>query len=147
MRVLPGVETLMTALTDVALAPQIGLGLVTGNVAGGADLKLRGPRLRDPFLIGAFGSDSEERNHLPGLALERARRHWSTDFAAERVWVIGDTPRDVECGQAHGLRTLAVATGNFSAEVLEATGADAVVEDFSDTSAVIDLLMDAPNRT
>ena len=147
MRVLPGVETLMTALTDVALAPQIGLGLVTGNVAGGADLKLRGPRLRDPFLIGAFGSDSEERNHLPGLALERARRHWSTDFAAERVWVIGDTPRDVECGQAHGLRTLAVATGNFSAEVLEATGADAVVEDFSDTSAVIDLLMDEPNRT
>jgi len=54
---------------------------------------------------------------------------------------VGDTPRDVQCGQKEGLRTLAVATGHFDTDELEATGADEVVEDFSDTRAIMSLLV------
>ncbi len=138
VEVLPGVTELVDALQREA---DVALGLVTGNVAEGARLKLSGPGLQDRFEIGGFGSDSEERNDLPGIALERARERWNVDFAPDDVVVIGDTPRDVECGRAHGLKTMAVATGNFSADELRTTAADIVVADFSDMSATRDLLL------
>jgi len=138
VEVLPGVRELVASLEEVA---DVALGLVTGNVIDGARLKLRGPGLEDRFPVGGFGSDSEERNDLPAIALERARGHWSVDFDPREVVVIGDTPRDVECGRAHGLRTLAVATGNFDASTLRGTGADAVVADFSDTREIRELLL------
>jgi len=138
MTVLPGVPALVTMLEGVA---DVALGLVTGNVVAGARAKLRGSGLDGRFPVGAFGSDSEERNDLPGIAVERARVHWGTTFAPDEVIVIGDTPRDVECGRAHGLRTLAVATGNFDADTLRAAGADAVVSDFSATSELRELLL------
>lgn len=138
VEVLPGVAELVDTLEREA---DVALGLVTGNVAEGARLKLTGPGLQDHFEIGGFGSDSEERNDLPGIALERARERWRVDFAPEYVVVIGDTPRDVECGRAHGLRTVGVATGNFSAEELRDADAHVVVADFSDTSATRDLLL------
>ena len=54
--------------------------------------------------------------------------------------VVGDTPRDVSCGQREGTRTLAVATGHFSFRQLEETGADYVLEDLSATDEVLSLL-------
>lgn len=136
VRVLPGVEALLDTLEAAQHRGQAALGLVTGNVVGGARLKLASAGFRQDFAVGGFGSDSEERNDLPAIALERARRHWGRPFATEQSWIIGDTPRDVACAQAHGLRTLAVATGNFSAAELVEAGAELVVEDFSDASAV-----------
>jgi phosphoglycolate phosphatase-like HAD superfamily hydrolase len=136
VRVLPGVVSLLETLEAAQGRGETALGLVTGNVVGGARLKLASAGFRQEFSVGGFGSDSEERNDLPGIALERARLHWSRDFDPEQTWIIGDTPRDVACAQAHGLRTLAVATGNFTAAQLGAAGADLVVEDFSDARAV-----------
>lgn len=136
--VLPGVQALVSALVEVE---DVALGLVTGNIAGGARLKLRGPGLDHHFEIGAYGSDSEERNELPGVALARARERWGIDFDAENVVVIGDTPRDVECGQAHGLTTVAVATGSYRTHELEAAGAHHVLPDLSDTIGVRELLV------
>ena len=138
MQVLPGVEALLDGLAaggDAALA------LVTGNVAGGARLKLESAGLHHHFVMGAYGSDSEERNELPGVALLRAVEAFGRRFHPEEVLVIGDTPRDVACGRAHGVRTLAVATGRFGREELAAAGADHVVEDLADTDAVVELLM------
>lgn len=134
VQVLPGVGDLIQKLaerTDVAL------GLVTGNVEGGARLKLAADGLDRHFRIGGYGSDSEHRNDLPGIALERARDAWSVDFDPERVVVIGDTPADVECGKAHGLRTMAVATGSFTLETLYQTGADSVVPDFAEVDQIV----------
>ncbi len=135
--VLPGVHDLVSGLAElVALA----LGLVTGNIAGGARIKLQGPGLDHHFAVGAYGSDAEERNELPGVALARARARWGVDFAGADVLVIGDTPRDVECGRAHGLTTVGVATGGYDAAELEAAGAHHVLSDFSDTLGVRELL-------
>ena len=77
---------------------------------------------------------------LPAIALRRARAHWATDLSANETFVVGDTPRDVACGRAGGTRTVAVATGTYTARELEATGADHVLEDLSVTPEVVELL-------
>jgi len=137
MTILPGVHALLDAL---ALLDDIGVGLVTGNIAGGARLKLHSAGLWDHFGVGSYGSDHEERDELPAIALGRAREHWGHTLSAEQAVIVGDTPRDVACGRAGGMRTLAVATGMFTAVELEATGADAVLDDFSATDRVVALL-------
>jgi phosphoglycolate phosphatase len=136
-RILPGVRELVETLDrdeDTAL------GLVTGNVVRGARLKLAAVGLDDHFDVGAFGSDHEVRNELPGIALDRARERWRVRFDPDRVVVVGDTPRDVACGKHHGVRTLAVATGRFDARALRDAGADAVLSDLTRTDRVLELL-------
>ncbi len=137
MRILPGVIELVESLDA---DPGVALGLVTGNVARGARLKLAATGIGDRFRVGGYGSDAEERNHLPGIALQRAEETWGLRFDPEAVVVIGDTPRDIECGQAHGLRTLAVATGSYSAEQLAESGPDHLFEDFAEVDRVLDWL-------
>ena len=138
MEVLPGVPELLDALESEAVSA---LGLVTGNIVGGARLKLGSAGLFERFPVGGYGSDHEVRNHLPGIAMERAREHFGTDFAPADVVVVGDTPRDVECGRHAGCATVAVATGNFDAAALEGAGADRVVDDFRATGEVLEVLL------
>lgn len=138
-RLLPGVAGLLQAVEGMGGGA---LGLVTGNIARGADLKLAAAGIPSRFAIGGFGSDHEVRNELPGIAIRRANARWGRAFAPDEVVVIGDTPRDVLCGKAHGTRTVAVATGRFSVDQLAATGADVVVADLSETEHVLRLLMD-----
>lgn len=138
MRVLPGVSALLDALDARGDAA---LGLVTGNVADGARLKLGSVGLFERFRVGGFGSDHELRNHLPGIAIARAREAWGVDFRRADVWVVGDTPLDVACGQHEGVRTLAVATGRHGAAELAACGPDAVAEDLSDLDGVLATLL------
>lgn len=135
--VLSGVPELLHALMAV---DGVALGLVTGNIAGGARLKLGSAGLWEHFAIGGYGSDHEERDHLPGIALERARAHWGADLGPRDAVIVGDTPRDVACGKAGGTRTLAVATGRFTSSALRTAGADHVVEDLSETEAMVELL-------
>jgi phosphoglycolate phosphatase-like HAD superfamily hydrolase len=138
MDVLPGVQDLMEALTGM---DEVAMGLVTGNIVGGAELKLGSAGLYSHFRTGAFGSDSEERNHLPGVALDRAEETWGVRFAPEHVLVIGDTPRDVECGLAHSVGTVGVATGRFAPDSLREAGAHHVVEDFTETDALLEIFL------
>jgi phosphoglycolate phosphatase-like HAD superfamily hydrolase len=97
--------------------------LVTGNYERVARLKLAraGIGAWFPEGQGGFGSDSEQREHLPPIARSRAG-----DWPRERTIVIGDTPRDIACARADGLRVLAVATGPYAVEAL--ADADAVVD-------------------
>ena len=134
MQVIPGVGRLLAALEEV---PRAALGLVTGNIASGAQLKLGSAGLAKYFRVGGFGSDDEVRNRLPGIAIGRAGEAWGQEFRRTEVWVIGDTPLDVECGRHAGVRTLAVATGRHRLEELEACRPDAVVEDLSDTDGAL----------
>ena len=135
--VLPGVPELLTALSEME---DIGVALLTGNIAGGAELKLRSAALWGHFELGCYGSDHEERDQLPAIALERARCAWRETIEPSDAIVVGDTPRDVSCGRREGTRTLAVATGYFSFDQLVETGADHVLEDLSATDEVLALL-------
>jgi len=135
---LPGVADLIQGLERLG---DVGLGLVTGNLLDGARLKLASVGLDARFPVGAFGSDREVRNELPGIAVGRAREHWRRDFSPAEVVVVGDTPRDVDCGRFFGTRTVAVATGNFDVESLRAAGADAVLTDFGSTDQAMEAIL------
>jgi len=130
----PGVRPLLAhAQSDSRYTPA----LVTGNVEGGAWRKLRACRLEAAFSFGAFGSDSEDRNDLPALAIQRAAKSTGIEFAAEEVIVIGDTPADIRCARAAGVRALAVATGGFSGEQLAGHDPDYLFNELSDLDEVI----------
>ena len=138
MRLLPGVADLIEALDA---EPDVALGLVTGNIIRGARVKLGSVGLAGFFAIGGYGSDHEIRERLPAIALERAFETWGVRFPAASAVIVGDTPRDIECGKHEGTRTVAVATGRIPRERLETTGADAIFDDFSDVASVIQALL------
>jgi phosphoglycolate phosphatase-like HAD superfamily hydrolase len=121
--VAPGVPDVLAALAE---RPGVRMSLVTGNLEPIARLKLARAGLGDwfPRGQGGFGSDSEDRTELPGLARARAGRAGAPHPREDTV-VVGDTPLDVACAQADGVRCFAVTTGAFSADALG--GADAVV--------------------
>ncbi len=138
--VMPGVHPLLDALEA---RHDVVLGLLTGNVARGASLKLRAVGL-DParFEVGAYGSDSAHRPELPAIAAERARAHFGRVPAGHEVVIIGDTPADVACGAPIGARAIAVATGGYSESDLAACGPWAVFADLSDTARVLAAILE-----
>jgi phosphoglycolate phosphatase len=135
MRICPGVPALLARLSA---HPEAILGLLTGNLATTAPIKLRAAGL-DPaiFCVGAYGSDRLERSQLPAVAVARAQTLTGYTFQGKNVVVFGDTPADVTCGQHLGVAAIGVATGSYPLEVLSAAGADYAFPDLTDTDAVI----------
>lgn len=136
-QVLPGIAELigqLEARTDAVL------GLLTGNVHAGARLKLGHFGLFEQFAFGGFGDHHYDRDEVAHLALAAARAHLKREVAAERVWVIGDTPLDVRGARAIGARAVAVATGWHSLGELAAVGPDVLVADLSDPLPLLERL-------
>ena len=127
-RVLPGICELLDELTARS---DVLLGLATGNVREGARIKLDRGRLNPYFLFGGLGSDAEDRVELEPKGVEAGMKLSRNGISPDDVFVIGDTPRDVAAGHAAGYRAVAVATGGFSVQELQKTGADLVITDFS----------------
>jgi phosphoglycolate phosphatase len=121
--VAPGIADLLAGLGGARLA------LVTGNYEPIARLKLARAGIGHHFEAGqgGFGSDAEERGLLPAIARRRAGDPDGTPFPRERTIVIGDTPRDIACARADGVRVIAVATGPFPVDAL--SDADGVAAD------------------
>jgi phosphoglycolate phosphatase len=116
------------------------VGLLTGNIAAGATLKLQSAALDHYFGFGAFGSDSERRDELPAIAVERARARTGRSFRGKDVVIIGDTPSDITCGRSIGVTAIGVCTGRHTRTELANEGADLVFDDFADTARVLDIL-------
>lgn len=113
--------------------------LLTGNIETNAAVKLAAfglDRLLD-LDIGAYATDSGVRSELVVVARAKASAKLGAEVAVEDTVVIGDTPLDVEAAKVDGARVVAVATGAYSVADLEATDADVVLEDLSDTEAVL----------
>jgi phosphoglycolate phosphatase len=105
-------------LAEAEAAGDLALGLVTGNVEGGAWRKLRACGLADRFGLGAYGSDSEHREQLPPLAMARAHAALGVAFERRAVVVIGDTPEDIRCARSAGVTSFAVASGRYTGDEL-----------------------------
>jgi phosphoglycolate phosphatase len=134
VRAYPGVRELLGRLRERA---DVVLALLTGNVEGGAHLKLRAAGLDGVFRFGAYGSDSAVRTELPPIVLRRAAQETGVFFAGDRVVVVGDTPDDVACARCIGARGVAVATGRHAPAALRAAGADVVLESFEDVDRAL----------
>ncbi len=92
-------------------------------------------------MFGAFGCDHFDRNKLGPIALERARQNHGLQFDSQETFVIGDTPKDINCAKAFGARSLAVATGSFSYDQLMGYDPDYLLEDLSDWEKVSNFLL------
>lgn len=137
--VMPGVHSLLARLEA---EPGVVLGLLTGNIAEGAALKLRsGGIAPERFRVGAYGSDAAHRPDLPLIAARRAEALFGRRPHGAEVVIIGDTPADVACGVAIDARAVAVATGGYSVADLTACAPHAVFEDLSQTEAVVEAIL------
>ncbi len=127
--VLPFIETL-AALPD---PPKIGL--LTGNIRLGAEIKLRRFGLWDRFETGAFGDDHEDRNEIALIARDRCGKTIGRPLSGDEILVVGDTVHDVACGRAIQARVLAVATGGASWSELEQSSPDWLVANLQEADA------------
>ena len=128
-----GVTNFIAELLALPQPPM--LGLLTGNIQLGAEIKLRRFGLWDFFVMGGFADDHEDRNHIAVAALARGRRVLDAQLQPQEIVVIGDTPFDVRCGKFIGAKTLAVATGGAKFEELKNHAADWTVESLSQIRA------------
>lgn len=126
-RVLPGAEQTLVALGRAGTL----LGLVSGAMEGAARTKLIPADLNRYFIFGAYGSDSPDRAELTRLAIEKAAQ-LHHQLRPSQVFVIGDTPRDLEAARAAGAVSVGVASGRYSVTELEAAGGDHVLRSLED---------------
>ena len=136
-QILPGIADLLEAL---ATRQDVMLGLGTGNLRAGAEIKLARPNLWRYFSFGGFADDSELRPEVLRAGVQRAEASTGLRFPPRDVVVIGDNWRDVDAGKAIGATTVAVASGPMKAHELAAHAPDHVFDDLSDTERVLRVL-------
>ena len=141
--VAPGMAELLERL---AARDDTLLALVTGNYEPIARLKLRRAGIGHFFDTGqgGFGSDHDDRSMLPAIARRRAGDPGGEPWPRARTAVIGDTPRDIACARADGVRVAAIATGPF--QVAELRAADAVARDAEELGDVLERWLAAGHR-
>ena len=121
-RVLPGAVQTLVLLGEAGVT----LGLVSGAMEGAARTKLVLADLNRFFIFGGYGSDSPDRAELTRLAIAKAARlHDKLD--PSQVYVVGDTPHDMEATTAAGAVGVGVASGSHSADELSEAGATHVL--------------------
>ncbi|MGH3278428.1 MAG: HAD family hydrolase [Trebonia sp.] len=135
-RALPGAAEALRALFERNDVLQ---SVLSGNTRPSAEIKLRAfdlARYLD-FDIGAYGTDDDARAKLVDVARHRAEQAHGIDIPADTTVLLGDTPNDVTAARESGARIIAVATGKDTAEALTEAGADTVLPDLTDTTAVL----------
>ncbi len=131
--VLPGAADVLRKLRATGIA----MAIATGSVREVAELKLSSSGLRDYFPAGAFGDEVPDRASLVRRAVQQATASYGRRFLAANAVVIGDTPADVAAARENGARVIAVATGRFDVDELDACGPDATFADLTNADAVI----------
>jgi phosphoglycolate phosphatase-like HAD superfamily hydrolase len=134
-RVLPGIEAL---LKELAAREDVAVGLLTGNLQVGARLKLGHYGLFEHFAFGGFGDHHWERDDVAREALAAVQARLGGKARLDRIWVVGDTPLDVSCARAIGVKVAAVATGWHAREELAAAGPDLLLADLSDSAPLLE---------
>lgn len=129
----PGIWEMIHALRALPQPPL--LGLLTGNIRLGAEIKLRHFDLWKMFETGGFADDHEDRDQIAAAAQARGNRVLGKTLRGDEVLVIGDTTLDIRCGRAIGAKVLAVATGGHRLEELKAHKPDWAVEDLTRLTA------------
>jgi phosphoglycolate phosphatase-like HAD superfamily hydrolase len=137
-KVMPGVMKLLARLKEHAVQAPL-----TGNIAEVARIKLEtlGLVAHLNIGIGAYGDDHHDRTRLVPVAVERASQRHGLSFAAHNVVIIGDTPNDIRCGKINDARTIAVATGPYSLEVLQEYEPYAAFATLRDVDAVLTAIL------
>jgi phosphoglycolate phosphatase len=129
----PGIRQWLADLRGLPHQPLVGL--LTGNIQLGAEIKLRHFNLWHEFEIGGFADDHEDRDQIAHAARRRGARRLSGELRSEEILVIGDTPLDIRCARAIGAKVLAVATGGATLDELQRHQPDWAVKDLTHINA------------
>jgi len=147
-RVLESVREILEYLK--ARRPDVHSMLLTGNTAAGATAKLAHYDLQKFFEGGSFSQDQGPRAGIAARALTAVRQRFpQAAIESGHVFVVGDTPHDIDCAQAIGARTIAVATGVYKAPELQSHGAWRVLDTLpppGEFEALIDLPVESGAR-
>jgi phosphoglycolate phosphatase len=135
-RALPGAKE---AVAAVAGLPGVIQSVLTGTIRPNATAKLQafGMDAFFDFEIGGYGSEIYPKGAQLLRSRGRAAEKYGTDIGAAATVYIADSFRDVEAARIGGARCVAVASGRSSAGELREAGADAVLDDLSDTGTVV----------
>jgi len=117
------------------------LGLLTGNISKGAEIKLKAVELSKYFPFGAFGDDAKHRNDLADVAIKRAQEYHEYKIDKKNTWIIGDSIYDIRCAHVNNLHSLAVCTGLTPRQELEKENPEFIVDTFADTHQIIDIFL------
>ena len=136
----PGVRRVLEALSATGGVRQT---LLTGNLEPNAFVKVDVFGLAPffDFAIGAYGSDNADRECLVPISLERATRLRGDTFRPDEAWIVGDTVNDLRCALTGGAHCLLVATGREGIGDLGGLHPDRILDDLSDTEAVLEVLL------
>jgi phosphoglycolate phosphatase len=132
----PGIKALLAHLLPIS---NVELGLLTGNVQEGAEIKLKAVEIAHYFSFGAYGSDHWDRNKLLPFAVDRYKSISGVDIPHEDCVIIGDTPLDVYCARPYGAKAIAVLTGYSTREAIQEAKPDAIMEDLSNIEEFMDV--------
>lgn len=127
------IEDAAKVVSLVKKQPHLSYGVLTGNIEVNAWLKLEDAGYHNDFVFGAFGDEAEARSELVTAGLVKAKKHFTYDFQAEDVWIIGDTVHDIRAAKYAGVRSIGVTTGYTAKQTnFEGEGADLVVSSLMD---------------
>lgn len=138
LKILEGVNELLETLQRAGIP----MGLVTGNMEAIAWLKLEKVGLNRYFDFGGFGDKVVKRSGLVHNAIKSSEKILGK-LNTGNIFLIGDTPRDIVGGQKVGVKTIGVATGDFSEEELAQAGADFVIKDLKDSKKVLKIILES----
>lgn len=136
-RLLPGIESLTR---DLNREENVILGLLTGNFAQSARIKLDRFSLFPRFSFGVYGDDGDMRDELPPVAQKRIREIHGIDLPFNRIVIIGDTVHDVRCAKHSGAVSIAVGTGWTSRDEILDEKPDYFFEDLGDIQLVMETI-------
>ncbi len=129
-----GIPELLPKLRN---SPNVTLGLLTGNVRGGAENKLKHYDLWHYFPFGGFADDTHDRSEVARRAVVEAETHLKREIDRSHIWVIGDTPHDVQCARSIGAKAVAVGTGWHTMEELAASKPDVLAKDLREAKELL----------
>jgi phosphoglycolate phosphatase len=134
---MPGIKEL---LAELEKRVGIYLGLLTGNWENSGRTKLGHFEIEKYFSFGAFADDSENRNELLPYAVKRFEKKYNRSPKPEQVYVIGDTPSDINCAKPHNAISVAVGAAKYSVEELSEYKPDFLFENLADVESVLEVI-------
>ncbi len=137
-QILPGIKDILeSTLPNKNMYHALG----TGNCEQGARLKLSHLGLNTFFEIGGFGDDDLNRWQLIDKVINQAEKYYGVYFKNKDIYVIGDTPADIECGKILGVKSIAVATGAYKYDDLLKEKPDYIFRNFHSFSELLEVII------
>lgn len=127
-KLIPGIKKFLEFLSK---DKDIILGLGTGNVEEGAQLKLEPSGLTQFFSVGGYGEDGHTREEMLQAAVKRAEKKFKTKISPDHVFVIGDTHRDIIAAKNCGFHNAVITTGFGEAQKIQRAAAELEAKNFT----------------